>query len=134
MRSKKPIRVLICNKYTLLRAGIRALFPQGGDIEVVGEVVTARQAIDFVGRLRPDVVLLDATTPKLTCPEATRRLKALDPHIKVLIVTMGDGDEDATFISGCLRAGAAGYVRKNDGAVKLKSAILHVCRSGANAA
>ncbi len=98
---------------------------------IVGEAATARQAIDSVQRLHPDVVLLDTTTPELPGPEATRRMKAIDPRIKILVTAM---DDDQSLIPGCLRAGAAGYVDKNDGAVGLRSAIFHVCRRGAHAA
>jgi DNA-binding NarL/FixJ family response regulator len=132
VRGTKPIRVLICNKYTLFRAGIQALFPHGGVIEIIGEAATSRQAIDSVERLHPDVVLWDTTTPELPGPEATRRMMAIDPRIKILVTAMDDAD--ASVVPGCLRAGAAGYVDKNDGAVGLKSAIIHACRRGAHAA
>lgn len=123
--ANKPIRVLICNRYTLLREGMKALLPHGAEIEVVGEAATAKQALDSVARLHPDVVLLDSAIPDLSGAEATRRLKATDPHVQILILSM---DEDVSTISGCLRAGAAGYVGKNDRPVQLRSAIRSVTR------
>jgi|SRR5579862_993034 two-component system nitrate/nitrite response regulator NarL len=132
VRGTKPIRVLICNKYALFRAGIQALFPHGGVIEIIGEAATAIQAIDSVQRLHPDVVLLDTTASELPGPEATRRMKAIDPRIKILVTSLDD--DPASLIPRFLRAGAAGYVDKSDGALGLRSAIIHACRRGAHAA
>jgi len=131
LRGEKTIRVLICNKYALFREGIKALLPQGGRIEVVGEAASARQAIGMVDQLRPDVVLLDVTMPDLSGREATRRIKAIAPGVKVLIIPRYD---DKPLLSGCLKAGAAGYVGTHDLPLQLKSAIQTVYRRGAHAA
>jgi len=128
MSTGKKIRVLVCNRYALFRQGIKELLPQGSPIEVVGEAATARQALHLVERLRPDVVLMDATMRDASGSEATRRIKALDPGVHILIVSL---DDDRLLISGCLNAGATGYVRNGDRSGKLKSAIQMACRDGA---
>lgn len=131
VRAGRRIRVLICNKYTLFREGIKALLEKGTHIEVVGEASTAAEAIDQLERLKPEIVLMDVDTPDLTGFEATRRLKAIDPHVKVLILSV---HEDEVLISRCLEAGASGYIRKYDRATQLQSAIDAVYHIGDRAA
>jgi len=129
--ASKRIRVLICNKYTLFREGIKALLEQGTPIEIVGEASTAAEAIEQLERLKPDVVLMDVGTPDLTGFEATQRMKALDPNVKVLILSMY---EDEALISRCLEAGASGYIRQNLRGAQLQSAIDAACRTSDRAA
>src|SRR5579872_247127 len=127
MASKhKKIRVLICNEYVLFREGIKSLLREGTRIEIVGEAGTARQAIDQAARLRPDVVLMDLVTPDLSGSEATRRIKAVHPDVKVLILSLRD---DEALVSRCFEAGASGYIRKNQPS-QLQSAIDAVCTLG----
>ena len=123
----RKIRVLICNKYVLFREGIKCLIGEGSLIEIVGEADTARQAIDQTARLRPDVVLMDLVTPDLSGFEATRRIKAVHPDVRVLLLSLRD---DEALASRCFEAGASGYVRPNDRPSQLQSAIDAVCRLG----
>jgi DNA-binding NarL/FixJ family response regulator len=118
-RRQKTIRVLICNRYTLFREGIKAL-TEGTPIRIVGEAANAEQALHLLQQLHPDVVLLDAAEPDASGSDATRRIKALDPHVEVLIVSLYD---DEPLISGCMDAGAAGWIRKNDQSWRLRQAI-----------
>src|SRR5579872_4150825 len=128
MASKhKKIRVLICNEYVLFREGIKSLLREGTRIEIVGEAGTARQAIDQAARLRPDVVLMDLVTPDLSGSEATRRIRAVHPDVRILILSL---DDDETLASRCVEAGASGYILKNDQTSQLQSAIGAVCRVG----
>jgi DNA-binding NarL/FixJ family response regulator len=120
MMPRTNIRVLLCNRHTLFREGIKALFLERTAIQVIGEAATARQALSLMKRLRPDVVLLDATTPDLSGSEVTRRIKVIDPRVEILILSLYD---DEVLVSGCLEAGAAGYIRKNDEPVQLRRAI-----------
>jgi DNA-binding NarL/FixJ family response regulator len=136
MRTDRAINVVICNKYTLFREGIKALLDHssvrpGGHIEVAGEAPTAKDAIEMLDRLRPDVVLMDVALPDLTGPETIRRVKAIAPGVEILIVSLSD---DKAMVSRCLQAGAAGYIRTNDLPTKLKNAIQAVYRRGAHAA
>jgi len=126
-RTNRKIRVLICNKYVLFREGIKSLLRDGTFIEIVGEADTARQAIDQAARLRPDVVLMDLVTPDLSGFEATRRIKAVHPDVRVLILSLRD---DEALVSRCFEAGASGYIPKDDHASQLQSAIDAVCRFG----
>ena len=131
MRRHKKIRVLICNKYTLFRDGIKALLPQGTPIQVVGEAASAKQALSLLESLHPDVVLMDAAALDVSGSQATRQIKAKDPHIEVLIVSLYD---DEPLISECLDAGAAGWIRKSDQSWQLRRAISTACRRSRRAA
>ncbi len=125
MARGKSIKVLLCNRYALFREGMKALLPEGAAIEIVGEAATAKQALSLLERLRPDVVLLDTITPDSSGSELTRRIKAIDPHVEVLILSLYD---DHLLISSCLDAGAAGYVRTVDKPRQLRQAICTACR------
>ena len=124
-RTQKKIRVLICNKYVLFREGVKSLLREETRIEIVAETDTARQAIDQTARLRPDVVLMDLMTPDLSGFEATRRIKAVHPDVRVLILSLRD---DEALVSRCFEAGASGYIRSDDQPSRLHSAIDTVCR------
>jgi two-component system response regulator DevR len=127
---EETIRVLVCNKYTLFREGIKAIFLDAPAIDIVGEAATAAQALDLLERLRPNVVLLDATASE-SGSDLTRRIKAIDPDVEVLILSLAD---DEPLISGCLDAGAAGYIRRDDEPLKLRQAISTAYREHHRAA
>ena len=127
-QTRKPIRVLICNKHTMFRDGIKALLGQGTAIKIVGEAATAKRAIHMLERVHPDVVLMDTVTTDLTGSRATEEIKAIDPHVQVLIVSL---DDDDWLASRCLRAGAAAYVRKENRPPQLRNAIQTAFRCAA---
>jgi len=114
------IRVLLADDHALFREGVRALLEMQGDIEVVGEVADGRSAVAAGVRLRPDVVLMDITMPRLDGVEATRQLVARVANVRVLMLTMHDSDE---VFQRSLSAGAAGYVLKRSGGGELVGAI-----------
>jgi DNA-binding NarL/FixJ family response regulator len=130
-KARKPILVLICNQHTLFRDGIKALLGKSDFIKIVGEANTARRALHLLVHTRPDVVLLDAVMPDLTGCEATRRIKANFPDVKVLILTLYDHEP---LVARCLEAGASGYIRKTDPPLQLRKAINTAGRKGARAA
>jgi DNA-binding NarL/FixJ family response regulator len=103
------VRVLIADGHALVRAGLRALVEAAGRVDVVGDASTGEEAVAEARRLRPDVVLLDATLPGLNCVEATGRILA-DPGIAVMLLTASEQDE-RNFAA--LRAGARGLVVKD---------------------
>lgn len=107
-KQAKAIRVLICNRHTLFREGIKALL-QSESVEIVGETRSARRGLHLAAQLRPDVVLMEASPADMTGPEATRRIKAILPKSRILIVSLAD---DELLASNCLSAGATGWIRK----------------------
>ncbi|HEX9679892.1 MAG TPA: response regulator transcription factor, partial [Anaerolineales bacterium] len=105
----EPIRVLIADDHTIVRAGIRLLLETEPDVQVVGEAVTGDEALALAGELRPSVILMDIGMPGITGLEATREIKLRFPEIQILVLTM-HRSEDYFFES--LKAGASGYVLK----------------------
>ena len=126
-----PIRVLICNKYTLFREGLKALLQQGIIIEVAGEASTAKEAIKQMKRVKPDVILLDATTADVSGSQTVRHLKSINPDAKILILSM---DDDEPLLNSCMQAGAIGHIRRDDSAYNLKRSINRACGRDARAA
>jgi two-component system response regulator NreC len=119
------IRVLLADDHDILRDGLRALLGMAGDIQVIGEARTGREAVAEALRLRPDVVLMDITMPELDGVEACRRIRQDAPEIRVLFLTMHEAEE---YFFRALRAGAAGYVIKRTAAADLLAAVRAVAR------
>ncbi len=117
------IRILLSDDHLILREGIRSLLQRTPDIEVVGEADDGEDAVAKADQLLPDVVLMDITMPRLNGPEATRRIKAKHPEIKVLILTIHDSGE---YLAEMLQAGASGYIVKTTAAGELVAAIRAV--------
>ena len=103
------IRVLLADDQALVRAGFRLILDAEADIEVVGEAADGEEALEQALELRPDVVLMDIRMPKLSGIEATRRLLADSPALRVLILTTFDLDE---YVIDAFRAGASGFLLK----------------------
>ena len=121
----EDIRVLIAEDDTIVRAGVRLLLEAEPDIEVVGEAVDGNQAIERVGELHPNVVLMDIAMPGLNGLEATREIKAHFPEVRVLALTMHRSEE---YFYEMLRAGALGYVLKGADTSDLIDAVRTVAR------
>lgn len=114
------IRVLVVDDQAMVRAGFRMLLSGQDDIEVVAEASNGRDAIEKAARFRPTVVLMDIRMPELDGLEATRRILAVDPDARVLILTTFDLDE---YVFEALSAGASGFVLKDEPPEQLLAAI-----------
>lgn len=119
------IRVLLAEDHTIVRKGLRSLIATEADIEVVGEAQDGREAIRKVERLRPDIVLMDISMPRLNGLEATRQIRRRFPDVRVLVLTMYTNEE---YVSQLLAAGASGYLVKRSGVADLISALRAVHR------
>ncbi|RJP46717.1 MAG: DNA-binding response regulator [Anaerolineaceae bacterium] len=122
------IRVLVIDDHAILRDGIRSLLESQEDIIVVGEADNGADAIDFVRKVHPDIVLMDISMPHMNGLEATRIIKEQFPKVKVLILTQHDNRE---YITPALQAGAAGYVLKRSGRREMLNALRQVYEQGA---
>jgi NarL family two-component system response regulator LiaR len=122
------IRVLVVDDQAIVRKGICALLATEPGIQVVGEAETGREAIASSQQLRPDVVLMDLVMPGVDGLEATRRITASHPDVRILVLTSFDGDDK---LFPALRAGALGYLLKDSGPEDLVQAIhdVHAGRS-----
>ena len=122
------IRVLVVDDQSMVRAGFRLLLSGEEDIEVVAEAKDGLEAVDKATRLRPTVVLMDIRMPRLDGLEATRRILAADDRARILILTTFDLDE---YVYEALRAGASGFVLKDDPPEQLLAAIRTVAAGDA---
>ncbi|MFF9085946.1 response regulator [Streptomyces sp. NPDC014991] len=122
------IRVLIADDQQMVRQGFTVLLDTRPDIEVVGQAVDGRDAIARVAELTPDVVLMDIRMPELGGIEATRRITADHPGIRVLMLTTFDLDE---YVYEALRAGASGFLLKDASADQLAEAVRVVAAGDA---
>jgi DNA-binding NarL/FixJ family response regulator len=121
----KSIRVLLADDHTLVRAGIRGLLQGLEGLDVVGEAEDGHEALRLAGELRPDVVLLDVGMPGLNGLEVAGRVAALDPAIRILILSMHTSEE---YVLRALRAGCAGYLVKRSAVSELEVAVRAVAR------
>jgi DNA-binding NarL/FixJ family response regulator len=120
------VRVLLVDDDDLMRAGLRAVLSSDGSIEVVGEAMDGRDAVGRVGRMKPDVVLMDVRMPRLDGISATREIVHAAPGVRVLIVTTFEDDD---YIFGALTAGASGFLLKRTKPEELIAAI-HTVAAG----
>ncbi|HET8961687.1 response regulator transcription factor [Nocardioides sp.] len=117
------IRVFLLDDHEIVRRGLHDLLESEGDIEIVGESGSAREATARIPALRPDVAVLDARLPDGSGIDVCRDVRSTDPTIKALILTSYDDDE-ALFAA--IMAGAAGYVLKQVGAGDLVDSVRRV--------
>lgn len=125
MTAPMPIRVLLADDQTLVRASFAMLVASAGDMEVVAEAGTGRQAVDLARSARADLVVMDIRMPDLDGIEATRLIAADEDlaGVKVLVLTTYDTDEH---IVDALRAGASGFLVKDIRPAELLDAIRTV--------
>lgn len=119
------LRVLIADDHTIVRSGIKLLLEAESDIDVVGESLDGEQALAMIESLNPDVVLMDIAMPGMDGLEATRRIKARWPDIKILVLTMHRSTE---YFFEMLKAGAHGYILKGAETSDLINAVRVVGR------
>lgn len=121
-----PIRLLIVDDHSILRAGLMALLNAETEMEVVGEAGDENSAVTLAVEKQPDVVLMDISMPDGGGIEATRRIKQLVPEARVLILTV---HEDKGLMQEAIRSGAMGYILKRAIKSELINAIYTVMRN-----
>jgi DNA-binding NarL/FixJ family response regulator len=122
------IRVLVADDQSMVRAGFRMLLTGEQDIEVVAEASNGREAVAMAERFNPAVVLMDIRMPEIDGLEATRRILAANHAARILILTTFGLDE---YVYEALRAGASGFVLKDDPAEQLIAAVRTVAAGNA---
>jgi len=120
-----PLRVVLVEDHTLMRAGIRALLLALPDVEVVGEADTGPDAVALVASTRPDLVLLDITLPEMNGLEVAERVAKEYAPTRSIILSM---HTDPVYVRKALQAGASGYIVKDAGVQELEAAIRAVVR------
>lgn len=126
MAEPRPVRVLLVDAQTLVRAGFRLVLERDDAIEVVGEAADGREAVESVRRLRPDLVLMDIRMPVMDGLEATRRILDGDDVVKVVVLTTFGQDD---YVFDALRAGASGFLLKEISPEDLRRAV-HTVAAG----
>jgi DNA-binding NarL/FixJ family response regulator len=117
------IRVAIVDDHPVFRDGLRAVLTILPDVEVVGEADCGEAAVGLAQEIHPDIVLMDLHLPGMSGIEATRKLLAADPAIRVLVLTML---EDDLSLVAAIRAGAHGYLVKGADRMEIERALVAV--------
>ena len=121
----KPIRVLLADDHTLVRAGIRALLEKLPGVEVAGEASDGREVLDLIKAHQPDVVLMDISMPGLNGLQALARITRDFPRVRAIILSMHHSDE---YVLQALKSGASGYLLKRAATAELSTALKTVLR------
>ncbi|MEN6436696.1 MAG: response regulator transcription factor [Anaerolineaceae bacterium] len=121
-------RIVIVDDHEVVRIGLRALLAQNSQFEVIGEAANAKDALELVSRLNPDIVLMDIRLPGISGIEACEQITRDYPQSKVVMLTSYAEDE---MLFNAIRAGASGYVLKQIGGEDLIHALEAVGRGEA---
>ena len=123
--SNQPVRVILADDHTLVRAGIRALLDKLPGVQVVAEAGDGREVLNLVRQHRPEVVLMDISMPGLNGLEATARLTREFAEVRVIVLSMHNNEE---YYLRALKAGAAGFLLKKAATAELETALQRVVR------
>jgi len=121
----KPIRVLVIDDHTLIRAGITALLERMEHVEVIGEAGDGGEAMKLIEELTPNVILLDLQMPGLSGFEVLEQTAAKFPKVKIIVLSVHDAE---VYALRALKAGAVGYLPKSAASTELERAISQVVR------
>lgn len=116
-------RILIVDDHPMMRQGLAQLIGAEPDLAVCGEAEDAGRALDAVGALKPDLVLVDISLPGKNGLELIKDFQAIQPGLSVLVISMHD---ESLYAERVLRAGGRGYIMKQEGGKKLMQAIRQV--------
>jgi len=114
------VRVLLADDHKMLREGLRHLLEEQPDVEVIGEAVDGEDAITLSHRLKPDIIVMDVNMPGIDGIVATRQIAQELPEIKIVALSMYS---KSTFVVEMLKAGASGYVLKEQAFKELIEAV-----------
>ena len=117
---RAPARLLIADDHHLVREGLLAVLEGEPDLEVVGEALNGKEAVEMCRLYRPDLVLMDVRMPEMDGLAATRKIKEDSPQTSVMMVTM---HENPDYLLEAIRSGAAGYVLKDAAGERLIEAV-----------
>lgn len=119
----KKTRILLADDHALVRAGFRSLLEKIPFVKVIAEANDGREAVELVGKHRPDIALMDIAMPKLNGLEAVARIAKEFPNTRVIVLSMYANQE---YVVQAIQAGARGYLIKEAAVSELKSAIKDV--------
>ena len=120
-RLKESVKIVLVDDHLLFRQSLESLLAACPEIEVVGKAGSAREGINLVERLRPDVVIMDISMEGMSGLEAAPMIREMVPETEILILSMHD---NPNYVYQAFKVGCRGYVLKSDSAKELKQAIM----------
>ena len=120
MNESNPIRVMIVDDHDMVRRGLATFLRVKGDLELVGEASSGREALQVCEQARPDVILMDLVMPEMDGPTATRAIRERCPQVQVIALT---SFQEKELVQAALQAGAISYLLKNVSVDELAEAI-----------
>ena len=117
------IKVLLADDHSIVRAGLRRIVEESGDMQVVAEADDGRAAIEKVEKTKPDVAVIDISMPGLDGLEVISQLQTRHPQLPILVLTM---HEEGQYVVRAIQAGAMGYLTKQSAPEQLVNAIHKV--------
>lgn len=123
----KKISIVLADDHRLIRDGIKTLLKKNERFEVVAEADDGEQLIEILNEVIPDVTLIDLSMPRLNGLESMKKLLAVNPNLKFIVLTM---HEDPQYIVNSIQSGASGYLLKNVEFEELERAIITVAEGG----
>jgi DNA-binding NarL/FixJ family response regulator len=118
-----PVRILIVDDHPSVREGLALRISLHADLEVCGEAESEEQAMTLVKQLKPDLVLVDISLKSGHGLELIKRIRAMDPVVKMLVIS---GFQESLYAERACRAGAMGYLNKQESSEKMIEAIRTV--------
>ena len=116
-------KIVIAEDHTILREGLKALLSSITELEVIGEAEDGREAVRSASELKPDLMLMDLSMPRMNGIEAIKEIKKQHPEIKILVLTVYKTEE---YVLASLQAGADGYILKEASRAEFLLAIKNV--------
>ena len=117
------IKVLLADDHSIVRAGLRRIVEESGDMEVIAEADDGREAIQLVEKTDPDVAVIDISMPGLDGLEVISQLQTIYPELPILVLTM---HEEGQYVVRAIQAGAMGYLTKHSAPEQLVTAIRKI--------
>ena len=121
------VKILLADDHTIFRRGLMQVLAENEGLEILGEATNGNEAVEKAQALKPDVVLMDLNMPECNGVEATIRLQKEMPDVNILVLTVSDREED---LFHAIKAGAKGYLLKQEEPETVAGAIFHVSGGG----
>jgi len=121
------IKVLLADDHSIVRAGLRRIVEESGDMAVIAEAADGHEAIEQARKILPDVAVIDISMPGVDGLEVVNQLRSYNPELPVLILTM---HEEEQYVARAIGAGAMGYITKRSAPEELVKAIRKVHAGG----